>query len=216
MSSSAGQKITTDPRSNQEIHEAVGIITSDSLAAESLKGDGSFGDGNPHAAASKQPSKSTTTNVTDTSNAARLEPALDAEAREAQEGWSETSQLNAGRGLSKDSDVGPMYGTTGGSADEGNVPVVRTGGYVGSAGLARNHGDLKPKGENIIEGGFDNCAPNASFNQEIGTKKDPGRVAEANFQLRDVHAGIDARGGPRQGGITGGVIYDVLKNDERA
>ncbi|KAF2185732.1 hypothetical protein K469DRAFT_707398 [Zopfia rhizophila CBS 207.26] len=214
-------QVTTDPRSKQEIPEAVGAVTSDSLAAESLKGDGSFGAGNPHAAASKQPSKSTTTNTTDTSSATKLDPAPDAEAREAREGWSETSQLNANKGLGKGAGVGPTYatsgGSTGGSTGGGNVPIAPTGSHAGSAELARNPGDLKPKGKNLTEEGFDGKEPNASFNNpEIGSENDPARVAEGKYQLRDAQSGADAGGGPRQGKVTGEGVYDALKSDEGA
>ncbi|KAF2733928.1 hypothetical protein EJ04DRAFT_577243 [Polyplosphaeria fusca] len=216
MSTSAGQKVTTDPKSKQEIPEAVGIVTSDSLAGESLKSGGAFGEGNPHAAASKQPSAGTTTNNTDTSGATTLPPAVDAEAREAQEGWSENAQLNAGRGLGKEAGVGPTYATTGstGTTNSSSDPEAVTGGYAGAADSARNPGELKPKGKNLTEGGFDDSAPNASFNQDIGGKNDPGRVAEANYQLRDAQQGADAAGGPRQSAVTGDTAFDALKSEE--
>ena len=55
----------------------------------------------------------------------------------------------------------------------------------------------KPKGKNITEGGFDsNSNNNASFNNEIGTENDPGRVAEQTFQNTTQSAsGVT---GPRQ------------------
>lgn len=201
-------QVTTDPRSKQEIPEAVGIVTSDSLAAESLKGSGSFGENNPHAQASKQPSHSTTTNTTDVSGATRLAPAVDAEAREAQEGWSENSQLNAGAGLQKDSGAEPTYNlsATGGVPGTGEtggtgVPIAPGGGYAGSDEVSRASGDFKPKGKNITEGGFDESAPNASFNNEIGSKNDPARAAELKIQQENAQSGADAAGGPRQGDV---------------
>ena len=106
--SSHGTKVT----STSTTHEPTGLITSDSLAADSLSSGGSFAASNPHAAASKQPSSSTTSNTTDTSSATTLPPAVDAEAREAEEGWVEEGRLNAGRGLGHSSDV--SGGTTGG------------------------------------------------------------------------------------------------------
>ncbi|KAF2122633.1 hypothetical protein BDV96DRAFT_561119 [Lophiotrema nucula] len=223
--SSHGQKVTTDPESTRNpIQEGAGVITSDSLASESLSSGGEFGAGNPKAVASKQPSASTTTNTTDTSNATKLEAAPDAEAREAQEGWSESASLNAGAGLGKDSGVGPTYNTsssaTGTGSTEtsesttsyGNAGVAPTGAYAGSN---LNEGDLKPKGKNITAGGFDDSAPNASFNQEIGTNKDPGRAAEAKYQLVDAQAGGDA-GGQRQEGVSGQTAsgYDTLDANE--
>lgn len=44
----------------------------------------------------------------------------------------------------------------------------------------------KPHGKNITEGGFDSGAPNASFNNEVGTKKDPARAAINGMQEADV------------------------------
>lgn len=114
-------KVTKDTRAKEEIPEAVGTVTSGSLAADSLT-NGEFGRNNPKADATSQPSRSTTTNNRDTSSATTFEPALDAEAREAREGENE----------------------------------------------------FKPHGKNITEGGFDSNAPYASFDQDIGTEKDPG------------------------------------------
>ena len=55
----------------------------------------------------------------------------------------------------------------------------------------------KPKGKNITEGGFDSDpSNNASFNSEIGTENDPGRVAEQTFQNTTQSASGGA--GPRQ------------------
>ena len=55
----------------------------------------------------------------------------------------------------------------------------------------------KPKGKNITEGGFDSDpSNNASFNNEIGTENDPGRVAEQTFQNTTQSASGGA--GPRQ------------------
>jgi len=197
-----GQKVTTDPRSKQEIPESTGLVTSDSLAAESLKGEGGFASGNPHAAASQQPSASTTSNTTDTSNATRLAPAVDAEAREAQEGWSETSQLNASRTLRS-------------SGSTSTTDNAVSGGYAGAADSARSAGELKPKGKNITEGGFDSSGPNASFNNEIGGKKDPGRLAEAKFDRENAKVGGDV-GRAKQEGETGDSQFDALDRSEEA
>ncbi|KAF2710000.1 hypothetical protein K504DRAFT_466445 [Pleomassaria siparia CBS 279.74] len=199
-----GQKVTTDPRSKQVIHESTGLVTSDSLAAESLKGEDGFASDNPHAAASGVPSKATTSNTTDTSNATRLAPAVDAEAREAQEGWSETSQLNASRNINSGGETGFTTGEE-----------VK-GGYAGASDGARTPGDLKPKGKNITEGGFDSDGPNASFNNaEIGSKKDPGRVAEAKFGLENARSGADA-GRAKDTGLTGDSQFDALERSEEA
>ncbi|OCK77186.1 hypothetical protein K432DRAFT_384892 [Lepidopterella palustris CBS 459.81] len=179
-----------------------------------------------------QPSYSTTTNNRDTSGATVLAAAPDAEAREAQEGWSENAQLNAGRGLGKAEGRGPTYATPGDeramAAREGgggvggqeyntstgsgrNVGTAPTGGYAGASEQAKPEGDFRPKGKGITEGGIDGDAPNASFNQDVGGKKDPGRLAEREFQKGNAGgAGI----GPRQVDVSGEVIYDTLTVDE--
>jgi hypothetical protein len=177
-----GCQVTTDPASKIPIHEGVGTVTSDSLAAESLKGDGSFGQGNPKAAASNQPSSSTTTNTTDTSNATKLNPAVDAEARDAQAGWSEQQQISAGKGLTNTSS-----GTSGGV----------TGGYAGAGEGARAPGELRPKGANITE---DSELHGKREFGAIGTNKDPSRLAEQEFAKRDAKiAGVSSKGGPQGG-----------------
>jgi hypothetical protein len=130
--------------------------------------------------------------------------------------------MNAGRGLGKEAGVGPTYntggsGSTGGSGQtfdpSGGTSDGVTGGYAGAADSARNPGELRPKGKNITEGGFDDSAPNASFNQEIGTSKDPGRLAEANYQNRNAQSGADS-GQPKQSGDTGDSVYDILNSEE--
>jgi hypothetical protein len=96
------------------------------------------------------------------------------------------------------------------------VPIAPTGAYAGSSELARDPSELKPKGNNITEGGFDASAPNASGTTEIGTDKDPGRVAEQNFALRDAQPGADAGAGPRQGAVTGSTKFDALDTEKEA
>jgi len=71
---SQGQKVTNDPEGlNNPVYEG-GFVTSDSLAAESLNDGGDYAEGNPHSAASKQPSKSSNLGTTDTSAAEELAP----------------------------------------------------------------------------------------------------------------------------------------------
>jgi hypothetical protein len=186
----------------------VGIVTSDSLAAESLKGDGDFGAGNPKAAASKQPSASTTTNNADTSNATKLDPAVDAHAREAKDGWSEESSLKAGKGLGKESGVGPTYNTIGSSVNSsGTTRGVSTGSQVGADGVqgniapeaayAHSHQAGGPKGANITE---DPDLKGKTVFGEVGTDQDPGRVAEAELAKRAAVSGGVSNRDLAQGG----------------
>jgi hypothetical protein len=199
----------------------VGTVTSDSLAAESLKGNGDFGTGNPKAAASKQPSASTNTNNADTSNATRLDPAVDAQAREAQEGWSEQSSLKAGKGLGKESGVGPTYNTIGSAVNSsGDTRGVSTGSQIGFDGVqgniapegayAHNLADGKPKGANLTE---DPDLKGKTVFGEIGTKNDPGRVAEQEFAKRSAaQTGVSDRD-LAQGGDS---KFSSLESSERA
>ncbi|PVH97761.1 hypothetical protein DM02DRAFT_673905 [Periconia macrospinosa] len=106
MPTSAGTKVKDYTHA---VPESVGVVTSDSLAAESLKNSGAFGSNNPKAAASMQPSHSTTTNTTDTSNARVLPPAPDAETRDAQLGRTADQELDEGVGHGKELGRGPTY-----------------------------------------------------------------------------------------------------------
>ncbi|KAK7517228.1 uncharacterized protein IWZ02DRAFT_457582 [Phyllosticta citriasiana] len=209
MPASAGTKVN-DP--NAVKSEGAGVVTNDSLAAESAKGSGAFAAGNSKAGVYEQPSSSTTTNNTNTSGATVLGAAPTADAREAEAGWSETAQLNAGQSLGKEGGVGPTYNTTG-----------ATGGSAESAGPAPTYANVdlyqsggKPKGSNLQEGGFDGSEPNASFNSEIGTKNDPGRSAENGFQRNAVQSAQDSATGPRQQNIDPKNDFGVLGSERSA
>lgn len=217
MSHSAGTKVnpqhlTTPPTStsdtlkvtdpNATIHESTGLVTSDSLAAESLNSSGSFAANNPHAAVSKQPSASTTSNTTDTSGATRLPPAPDAEARDAQAGWQETSQFNAAQGLS------------GKSSLSGNQSSATTGGYAGASDQAREAGELRPHGANITE---DPGMTGQTKFGAVGTLQDPSRKAELEFAKKDALRGATGAGRESDlGSQTGGSKFGGLARDESA
>ncbi|CAO2651961.1 Nn.00g002440.m01.CDS01 [Neocucurbitaria sp. VM-36] len=221
MPASHGQKVTTDPESTRNpIQEGVGTVTSDSLAADSINDGGSFGEGNPKAAASKQPSSSTTTNITDTSNATKLDPAVDAQAREAQEGWSEEKTISSGKGLGKESGVGPTYNSVGsgvnsagdargvstgsGGFEDVQGNVAPTGAY---AGQDLDSGVYKPKGKNVTED--QELKGNTKFG-EIGTDQDPARVAELDFAKRDAASGAVSNRDLAQGGDS---KFSALKDE---
>jgi hypothetical protein len=119
---------------------------------------------------------------------------VDAEAREAAEGWSETAQMNAGSGLGKDAGRGPTYATnTSTSGPTGGAPNSAagtvTGGYAGAADQARDPGELKPKGKNLTE--TDDLEGKTAFG-EVGTDQDPSRRAEKNQLKRDAMPGASA------------------------
>lgn len=188
--------------------EKPGHITSDSLAAESLSSGGGFAaniDGKT--SASSVPSGSTTANVADTSGANVLPPAPSASERQTGSAREEpstpasradvpasalgSSASTAGVTQPSSSTSGSSSGasgaTRGGPSDAGAAPSAYS-----SAGGSEENLKPKPHGTNITEGGFDADAPNASFNNEIGGKNDPGRVAEQAFDSSNAKSGADA------------------------
>jgi hypothetical protein len=169
------------------------------LAAESE----GFKAGNPHAGVSKQPSKSTTSNNTDTSAAKVLAPAVDAEARKAEEEWNENKILNAGREKPTTSTSKPTTTSKGRDGSGTLSGSHSSGGGAKAVGLKSN--------EEKDEGGFD--GPNASMGDvDIGGKDDPGRLAEEKIERHN--AQFDGGHGARDMGIeaeTG--RYDALKDD---
>ncbi|KAI9882139.1 MAG: hypothetical protein M1823_006116 [Watsoniomyces obsoletus] len=74
----------------------------------------------------------------------------------------------------------------------------------------------KPKGKNLKEGDIPDDAPNASFTAEIGSKDDPGRLAEQKMGLHTAESALDAGHGPRQKKIQAEGQYDALNPDEPA
>ncbi|KAH6625489.1 hypothetical protein C7974DRAFT_360699 [Boeremia exigua] len=219
MSQHHGQKVTTDPRSQIPIHEAPGTITSDSLAAESLQNSGSFAANNPKAAASSQPSTGSTATNTDTSGARRLDPAVDAQARDAAQNWSEQAQLSAGAGLGlgKEHGVGPTYNKVGGATGYGTATQApsanveeRVGGYAGAAdAVLEEQGVFGMKGKGVTE---DPGLEGKSEFAPIGSKKDPARVAEEEALRREAGRGVS--GGVQ--GEQGGSKFSGLERDEAA
>ena len=185
--------------------------TSDSLAAESMEQGGSFAQGQG-AAASSQPSRSTTSNNTDTSGASTLDAAPDAAAR--RDGSNGQDQYGGpGSGATGGGDA--TYNTSQGggpSSYSGEAPSATGGSY----GLTDEQ--AKPKGKNITEGGFSSDDPNASFSQDIGSSDDPSRGAEQDIQAGNAKApayagfeGASAKG--LQGGQGG---FENLGSEEQA
>ena len=163
------------------------MVTSDSLAAESIQEGGSFAANSDSRGPMAQPSYSTTTTTADISSATALDSAPDAEARHASEEWNEAAQMKAGRTLSQE-DVSDVTNQAASAGD-----------------------NSQPKGKDIQEGGFDSDAPNASFDTDIGGKNDPGRAALGRIQETNVPVAGGA--GARQGEVTNDGQYDVLKDE---
>ncbi|RAL58258.1 hypothetical protein DID88_002258 [Monilinia fructigena] len=198
--SSAGTKVN-DPHSI--IKESAGAVASDSLAAESTKAGGGFAENRDGETLGVAGSNSTFA-TTNTSGAARLDPASDAEARMATEDWAEEKKLGASGSYQKD--------TGNPNAPKGTSNAGVAPSYVSSQYQA----DGKPKGKNLTEGGFDSSdSKNASFNSEIGGKNDPSRLAEQKLQRENAQSAHDA-GFPRDKGTTGGTPYDALGGDAAA
>ncbi|MCJ1334877.1 hypothetical protein MMC09_000142 [Bachmanniomyces sp. S44760] len=140
-------------------------------------------------------------------------------------GVRDQTTLGGGSGGSGESATGTGTGTetgTGsgpdkfGSSDSGTGTGTGTGTGSSNVDSTPSQGS-KPHGKNITEGGFDSDPNNnASFNNEIGTENDPGRVAEAKFQRMTQESGPDAGGsGPRQKELTGDGQYDALETDQQ-
>ncbi|EDU43038.1 hypothetical protein PtrSN002B_007561 [Pyrenophora tritici-repentis] len=202
MASSYGTKVTNDPEANNRINEAVGTVTSDSLAGESLKNSGSFGAGNPKAGATSQPSSSTTTNTTDTSSATKLPSATNFEEREAKQGRTADQELNEAKGYGKEAGRGPTYATPGATSSSGGAESQTS--YSGSAPTGLQAGKnidpnvLQPKGANLTE---DKDMSGERKYPEVGTENDPARAHELKLQKMDaVPSGVSSRNDMAQGG----------------
>ncbi|KAK5124797.1 hypothetical protein LTR85_001510 [Meristemomyces frigidus] len=244
MSSSSGTKVTKDPETfNNPKNENPGVVTSDSLAGESITSGGSFGANSDSRGPMAQPSSSTNTNNADVSGATKLDAAPSADAREAQEGWSESAQLNAGRELG--SGAGPTYsdqatGGSLGSTSGGGSGSSSTGGGSGSGSE-----NTDPSSSSTSSGGSgtaaaapgytshpapsmgDSFAPKGQNLQEGGfSSDDPNAsfttdIGGENDPGRAALQGMQARdasaaggAGPREGKISGDGQYDTL--DEAA
>lgn len=219
------------PKDGRVVEEGPGHITSDSLAAESLHGSGSFAEGN--AVPDRQPSHSTTANTTSTAGATVLPPTSSNTDRITQsEATGEyrtpaeapTKSEYTGNYHSVEGMVRPEgkagdenYNVSGGSrggASTGSAPI-----YEGGA-MGRTAEQAKVKGTNISEGGFNpEDHPNSSFSADIGGEQDPSRLAEGKFQARDASSAQDSgypgatagkSGGTHQGG------FENLGSEENA
>ncbi|KYG43743.1 hypothetical protein M433DRAFT_156373 [Acidomyces richmondensis BFW] len=99
---SRGTKVTNDPSADSK-YENPGLVTSDSLAAESVNSGGDFAADAPTRGPMSQNSAGSTAATTDTSGARTLDAAPTAEAREAEGEWAESGRMRAGEDLSRGS-----------------------------------------------------------------------------------------------------------------
>jgi len=85
---------------------------------------------------------------------------------------------------------------------------------TGSSSKSPHNSTSGTSTSNKSEDGFD--GPNASFTSEIGSKNDPGRVAEKNMYEKNAQTGDVGSMGVKQGSITGGGQFDALNQEESA
>ena len=122
-----------------------------------------------------------------------------------------SSSTSSGPTSSSRGTQGRSTGPSGGD-DDSSSDIPTAPGYVTNVSAERTG---KPHGKNITEGGFDaDDSKNASFTTNIGSKKDPGRVAEDHFEK--INEGATAGAGPRQYGAEEGTgTYDTLGGDRK-
>ena len=206
------------------------MVTSDSLAAESVRNSGKFAE-NRDSTPSAVSSKSSTAAVTDTSAARTLAPTSDAAHRPDwvltpastyrthTEGHNDhATHAHTNNPKKSHHDVHPEHVSNTPTAtphldrDSGNVPIAPS--YVHSASEAARDEHNKPKGKHLHEvrvfRGVDE-SNNASFGTDIGGKDDPGRLAEEKMVRANAVPGFEA--GARQKGIDGKGRYDGLQDD---
>ncbi|KAK5115287.1 hypothetical protein LTR62_001487 [Meristemomyces frigidus] len=199
---------------NNPKNENPGIVTSDSLAAESIQGGGSFGANSDSRGPMDQPSKGSNAANTDTSGATTLESARSAGARDDGDG-------EQGYGATGSGQTGTQYEQAGGLGSSASGGVTYTDKSSSGNGSSGNSGsnnsrqsggsssaNSRPKGQNVQEGGFDSDAPNASFTTDIGGQNDPGRAALNDMQAR-TEPGSGGTGA-KQYGVTNDGQFDSL------
>ncbi|TKA71998.1 hypothetical protein B0A55_07665 [Friedmanniomyces simplex] len=150
MSYAADSNAPNNPSSTPK-NENPGTVTSDSLAAESIQGGGSFGANSDARGPMGQSSAGTNTNNTDTFGATELPAAVNRDAREAEDSWGEERKVQAGDGLGSGSGNGSGTGQTsnsasmesssGGSGSTGSYAQGATGGYSDNTSSSTSSGN---------------------------------------------------------------------------
>ncbi len=147
------------------------------------------------------------------------------------EGASQDKQQAASVGLqpTDEQDAAQAQHAADRATSSGSSQVVQGGAPGGQAGVAPAYVKYDvterakpggPKGARLTEGGEldnDEDAPNASFNNEIGTENDPARLAEQKILLGRSALDSQPQQGRRVGGeLTDGGQYQALSSDEPA
>ncbi|KAL1862286.1 hypothetical protein Plec18170_001111 [Paecilomyces lecythidis] len=236
-----GTKVTSDPeRYNRPVQEKPGAVTNDSLAAESVKHGGAFAQRNADAAPLDVSGSNSTLNNTNTSGASQLPSSRDAATRDPDSKGRypdslggqgsypgahlpESGYVGGPSSAKKDLGIGQegYPASQKGSQAEASGSGISSSHYGGAAPsyvepLVHNPGSTKPKGNNLKEGGFDD-SKNASWSTDIGSKNDPGRLAENTFERYSKESGVDA-GYTKQRGRedpNSAQPYGALRNEER-
>lgn len=231
-----GVKVTNDPRSDVPISEPSGPVLKDSLAAESVSGGGAFNE-NRGAAPLGATSQNTTTNTTDTSAATKLPSAADARDRAEPHGQQKYPEALGGQadypgahgsgyvggptaakkelGINKHEYPASEKLDESQSQSRSQAPASGSGYQTRSATAAK-----KQQGYSSAAAGQGSEFPddpkyNASFNSEIGSDQDPGRLAELKFQRREAET-VAGAAAPAQKHTGDRTWYEPLSNDQRA
>lgn len=211
-------QVTSDPRTfNNPIRERAGQVANDSLAAESTRQGGGFSENRGSEPLGVSGSKSTL-NTTNTSGATTLPKAQDAPARDGPDTKERYPEALGGQGTFPGAHV-PVGGYVGGSSQaKRDLGIQQAGEYVTTAqqdrgqqppearssgqqggpapnyvmSTARNIGNTNMPGKNITQGDVNPNAKNASFQSDIGSNQDPGRLAENKFQRTVAKSGLDS------------------------
>lgn len=224
-------QVKTADTFNKPIQEATGPVANDSLAAESIRSGGKFSENRGSEPLGVSSDQATFTSTHSSGATTTLPKAPDAHCRDDPDKQTKYPEGLGGQGKFPGRHL-PTGGYVGGPTETKKEMGIPPHGYPASkfeaAGgpgaekpeyldcpayggpapnyvmpVVRNIGSTKPKGMNIKEGGFDsNDNNNASFTSEIGSQKDPGRVAENEFQRHVFERADDAANpGPRQKGV---------------
>ncbi|KAL4956326.1 hypothetical protein BDW69DRAFT_158862 [Aspergillus filifer] len=237
-----GVKVTTDPASNQRIEEPSGLVVKDSLAAESVSSGGAFAE-NRGAQPIGATSHNTTTNTTDTSAASKLPSASSARQRgnpDAQSRYPDSLGGQADYPGAHAPETGYVGGSTAAKKELGldkeypasekleqpassqrhQAPASGSQRQTRSATAAQREQTQTQNYAATAGQGSDGSFPsepkyNASFNSEIGSKEDPGRLAEQKFQRREAET-VAAAAAPAQKGTGDNTWFTPLSSDQRA
>ncbi|OQO06804.1 hypothetical protein B0A48_08592 [Cryoendolithus antarcticus] len=198
--------------------ENPGTVLSDSLAAESIESGGDFAADSDARGINPASAKGTTTNTTDTSGASELSSAPSrAQRDDGNESGGYNTRASSGNGLSSGSGLpsrseqagersigaGGGYATSYGDESSDRGPSSNDDTSSSTYGTGSGSGSAQ-RGSGSASDDFPSDAPNASFNNEIGTEHDPGREAVRKIQEDNVPSISSGQQGGKEGRVSGG------------